>query len=96
MSIPNFGAHVIKMHEGRDELFETEYLVSYRFRLVCNTCMIVLQFFSQSISKEPQKSHAVADIVVNKLRNRFGNIFPCELSCICAKLSIKRNFYAYR
>ena len=42
----------------------------------------------QSISKEPQKPHAVASIPVNILRNRFGNIFPCELSC-CVLAAIR-------
>ena len=29
MLIPNFGAHVKRMHGDRDKLFEAEYLVSY-------------------------------------------------------------------
>ena len=34
--------------------------------------------FVQSLSKQPQSSHAIADIPHNKQKNRFANIFPCK------------------
>ena len=74
-----FDNHVKKMHSDRDQHFEDEYAVSQIINL--------FSFFSeannyicgqQSISKEPQNSYAASEILVNKLRNRFGNIFPCK------------------
>ena len=42
-------------------------------------CLLnVIASHMQSVSKQPQSTHSVADIPHNKLKNRFANIFPCK------------------
>ncbi len=73
----DFPAHVDTMHGDTDKLFETEYTVS-----MCAGFGLILVYecflFTQSISKELHSPNNESKLPHNTIKNRFGNVFPCE------------------
>ena len=75
IAIEKFSEYVECLHQEADKGFEDQYTVC-----VVSKCVytIALSLSPQAIPTSPQFPYTVSDIPHNKLKNRFGNIFPCK------------------
>ncbi len=70
-----FSQHVKDMHKDRDRVFELEYQVM----IISVYCYSYLWFLSlQSLTNPTIIPHEAAEHPVNRAKNRFANIKPCE------------------
>ena len=78
ISVGDFEEHCRRYHESRDAEFEREYEV----RLYAAThCRCVGLYDIQTLVAGPLAPHEVSQSLYNKPKNRFANIFPCEIQC---------------
>ena len=57
--------------------------------VVCIHCVFVA--YVQSFSLDPLEPHDIAKVSYNRIKNRFANIFPCELFPIALYMSCLHN-----
>ena len=84
ISITSFRDHVQTMHMERNKGFEQEYKVGVS--LMCNSTNIaftlVVHLSIQSLKQQSEGSRDIAKMPCNASKNRFANIYPCELEYV--------------
>ncbi len=70
-----FSQHVKDMHKDRDRVFELEYQVMI-ISVYCYSYLWLLSL--QSLTNPTIIPHEAAEHPVNRAKNRFANIKPCE------------------
>ena len=84
ISVESFEEHCRNYHDQRDAGFEAEYDVRHYWRFtptmipssgIYSVCVLS---YLQSLTVAPLAVHDVAQLMCNRPKNRFANIFPCE------------------
>ena len=77
MPLELFEEHVLKRHNEKDKLFESEYKVLKIFHVILNNNLLIL--ILQSLGSGLAAEGSIAKLPVNRVKNRFVNIFPCKI-----------------